>query len=469
MTQETHPGPGLLETNIAESYAAIPQSVNRPVQYLGSKLRVLPLLQDIIGVGGPDTGVVWDAFTGSSVVAQAVAGVGHRVLASDVLSSSVTFAKAALGIDRSGDEGEDAQMRLLLDESRSVFFARGWKPFLDAEEQHLEAGDGVGLLQAGANLPQRWRNASVNEAASSDLRDSFDAVQQSAHNGTPSCSGLLSATYAGTYFGLKQALRLEAIRSAIGELSSAGQISPWVTHVSLTALCTAASKAVFSAGKHFAQPHRVHAGKDITFHSRRVLEDRRVDIDATFASAFCDVVRSSRPGGEGHSAIAMGTGEATAEGLRQRDIRTVYADPPYTAQQYSRFYHLLETLIVGTPPKLQLVKGVVTSGLYPEDRFKSAYCSRVQAPVAFEHLIGISASARARLVLSYSGSSTGSTGNARTVSMEWLVEKVRQAYGAPNVTVERVNVRYRQFNHSSVEIAGRDDPEYVIVGDVHAC
>lgn len=469
MAHQTRPAMGLFETNDATPDTTRSQGVYRPVQYLGSKMRVLPLLQEIIGVGGHDAGVVWDAFTGSSVVAQAVAAAGNPVLASDMLTSSVTFAKASLGIDRCRDEREDAQMRLILDSSHLDYFPRGWKPFLEIEEQYLHSGDGIGLLQADLLLPQRWRTALLSGSVSPDLKDSFDDVQKAAENRAVSCGGLLSATYAGTYFGLRQSLRLESIRSAINELSLTEQITPWVTHVALTALCTAASKAVFSAGKHFAQPHRVRAGKDLTFHSRRVLADRGVDIDLAFETAFADVVRSSRPGGEGHQALVMETDNATVEGLRKLDVRTVYADPPYTAQQYSRFYHVLETLISAVPPKLQLVNGAVTAGLYPVARFKSSFCSRVQAPASFAHLVETSATAGARLVLSYSGNSSGTTGNARTVGMDWLVELVRQAYGAPNVSVERVNVRYKQFNHSSSEVAGRDDPEYVIVGDVNAC
>lgn len=466
MAYETDSTPRLGETTTAGTEAGFLRDVNRPVQYLGSKLRVLPLLQDIIGRGGEASGFVWDAFTGSSVVAQAVAAAGNRVLASDTLLSSVTFAKAALGVDRNGFDNADAQLQLLLSESRNVDFPKGWKTFLDLEKELLVAGDGAALLRAGAALPQRWRNPLL--AAPANLQDAFEAVDQAAERAMVSSAGLLSATYAGTYFGLKQALRLESLRAAIDELSEAEHISRWIRHVALTALCTAASSAVFSAGKHFAQPHRVVGDKDLTFHSRRVLSDRAVDIDVAFETAFRDIVRTSRSFGEGHNALLMGTDDATVHGLRERDVRTVYADPPYTAQQYSRFYHVLETLVTSTPPKLQRVRGEVTSGLYPEGRYKSAYCSRREAPRAFAHLIGTSASAGARLVLSYSGNAAGSRGNARTVSMESLVEMVRDAYGAPNVTVDRVNVKYRQFNRSSVEVAGRDDPEYVIVGESHA-
>lgn len=467
MTQQIDKVTWLAEPADDDLGSSSPPEVHRPVQYLGSKLRVLPMLRKIIAEGGSEQGVVWDAFTGSSVVAQAIAADGNQVFASDTLASSVTFAKAALGVER-GEECAEDQLHLILQVSKQDLDFHAWRPFLRLEQEYVTAGDGASLLVAEAELPQRWRRTSGDAALPPDLKAAFDFVDDMAARRAPSSAGLISATYAGTYFGLRQALRLDALRGAINSLASTQQITPWVSHVALTALCTAASKAVFSAGKHFAQPHKVHNGKDLSFHAKRIVQDRRVDIDVVFAQAFHAVVASSRPSSEGHGASVMQTEAATVEDLTRRGVKTVYADPPYTAQQYSRFYHLLETLVSGIPPKLQQFRGAVTSGLYPEDRYKSPFCSRLRAPAAFQHLITTSAAAGARLVLSYSGSSEGSRGNARTVAMDFLVEIVEKAYGAPNVKVLPANVRYRQFNHSSAEVAGRDDPEYVIVGEVSA-
>src|SRR5699024_11516526 len=57
----------------------------------------------------------------------------------------------------------------------------------------------------------------------------------------------------------------------------------------LTALCSAASTAVFSAGKHFAQPHRVRPGKSLAFHMKRALTDRSVDVVEQFRRAVHEI------------------------------------------------------------------------------------------------------------------------------------------------------------------------------------
>src|SRR5262249_31670739 len=140
--------------------------------------------------------------------------------------------------------------------------------------------------------------------------------------------------------------------------------------------------------------------------------------------------QAARPVGEGHFAYHGRVEDVTAADLRRWGVTTVYADPPYTAQQYSRFYHLLDTIVSGCLRPLQRVRGAVTSGLYPDGRYLSPYCSRRNAPAAFMNLAEVSASAGARLVISYSGtpSPDAATGNARSVTIRQLVECVSAVY-----------------------------------------
>ena len=58
----------------------------------------------------------------------------------------------------------------------------------------------------------------------------------------------------------------------------------------------------------------------------------------------------------------------------------VYIDPPYNSRQYSRFYHLLETLVKWDKPKLY------GTALKPETENTSDYC-KAKAPDRFAELI----------------------------------------------------------------------------------
>lgn len=66
--------------------------------------------------------------------------------------------------------------------------------------------------------------------------------------------------------------------------------------------------------------------------------------------------------------------------VRKITADVVYIDPPYNSRQYSRFYHVLETLTVWDKPKLT---GVALKR--PEENM-SEYCKN-NAPVVFEDLI----------------------------------------------------------------------------------
>ncbi len=66
--------------------------------------------------------------------------------------------------------------------------------------------------------------------------------------------------------------------------------------------------------------------------------------------------------------------------VRKISADVVYIDPPYNSRQYSRFYHVLETLTLWDEPKLT---GVALKR--PEENM-SDYC-RSKAPVVFEDLI----------------------------------------------------------------------------------
>jgi adenine-specific DNA-methyltransferase len=73
----------------------------------------------------------------------------------------------------------------------------------------------------------------------------------------------------------------------------------------------------------------------------------------------------------------------------------VYADPPYTADHYSRYYHVLETLVQYDYPALS------GRGLYRDKRFQTPFSLKTKAPDALEHLVLATSQLGADLILSY--------------------------------------------------------------------
>lgn len=435
----------------------------RPVQFLGSKLRSLDLIAGELNALDVPPGRVWEPFTGSSVVAQRFAAEGHRVWATDALESSAIFAAGMLGVNRAPSS------RPLIEAAAEVSAPRlipgSWSPWLDQETRALTELDGKALLAIGADFPQRWRTTGGGHA----LHRLFQEVETAASNAESQHDGLISATYAGTYFGIKQALTLEQLRSRIDIVApSDDPAARWERTGLLTALSSAASAAVFSAGKHFAQPHRVRPGKDLAFHAQRALKDRSVDVAEEFRLAAQEIDARAAGSESQHDAGHRLVEDVRASDLIERGISAVYADPPYTAQQYSRFYHVLEVLTTGVPVRLQQVKGNVTSGLYPDKKYHSPFSSRQQAPAAFRHLLSTARDAGAHMIMSYSDTRGATTGNSRVVSLASLVQWAKAVYGRDAVAVQELDLRYRQFNSGPLGVANRRDPEFIVTGRARA-
>ena len=74
----------------------------------------------------------------------------------------------------------------------------------------------------------------------------------------------------------------------------------------------------------------------------------------------------------------------------------VYADPPYSAVHYSRFYHVIETLVRYDHPHLEY------KGRYRDDRYQSPFDKRKEVAEAFRLLFDAVNERKSHLILSYS-------------------------------------------------------------------
>ena len=208
-----------------------------------------------------------------------------------------------------------------------------------------------------------------------------------AHEGAYAC---FTATYANAYFSLTQCAEIDSIRCAIDTLRGRGVLTQAQFDWALLALGHAALRVANTTG-HFAQ---FLTPSERNF--RRVAQQfARSTFDQWLAS-----LDSLKP---------AGTAEWRAENLATRsdcsallrtvssagDVGVVYCDPPYTDDQYSRFYHVWETLVLNDYPT------VSGAGLYRPDRFTTPFSLRSKVEGAFQALVEEVASTGADLVLSY--------------------------------------------------------------------
>ena len=422
----------------------------RPIQYLGNKLRALPEIMDAAAGLIGHRGRVSDLFTGTTVVAQAFAGRGYEVSAVDTQRYAVIFANAMLGIGRQRREScSFATLSAIGITAPNTSFRNPWIPVLGREAEAVFIADAGALAAVYSDLPLIWQAQDHPFRAHVEVEERRSAIGE---------SPLLTSIYAGSYFGVQQALVLDEFRQNVELARSAGRISSWQYSAALTAIMSAASAAAHTAGKHFAQPLNAGSSRNEKFLADRLLQDRRIDIEREFAAA-CDAINSQAvPADSGHKTWC---GPAESFVSRGNAADLYYLDPPYTAQQYSRFYHVLETICTYEYPQL-FENGAVTTGLYPTTRYKSAFSSKRKAPSAFQAITKRARISGAALAISYSQSAADSRGNARMISLEQLLEVCAAEYGRTNVEFFQLSHRYRQFNSASASNTQRDDPEILM-------
>lgn len=422
----------------------------RPVQFLGAKTRTLDSLCAAMLEHLEPGSSMLDVFTGSSIVAQQMARVGFSVAATDALEHCVHFARALLGVGRPSGVREESPPALCGDDA----WLDAWGPWLQRERSAINSRDSDALIRISEAIPQIWRP--TNAAAS--LASFFEAMR--AGETSP---GIVSSHYAGTYFGLLQATEIDRIRAGIAQEARRGSIGPWEESLLLTALLSAASECAFSAGKHYAQPHRIRPDKDLSFIRTRILSDRSKEVGRIFHERLHRAIHAANLAGSGHAASPATLAHHLDNPFSLGKFEGIYADPPYTAQQYSRFYHVPEVICANRVPRLQKVNGHVTRGIYCEGRFKSPFCSSRRARAAFEDLAQLAKAHGATLFLSYSGSRSGRTGNARALNLNDLRAFLVGSFGARHVQERDLPIGYRQFNNTGSSVNGRDDFELLFV------
>ncbi|MDO8730369.1 MAG: DNA adenine methylase [Candidatus Omnitrophota bacterium] len=451
----------------------------RLIQYLGSKLNVLDQIIPDIKSELPYGGTCVDLFAGTTVIGQSLTN-HSSILSNDCLRFSRLFSDVLVVGPK--DKPAEVPLPKLSRITESKHYSNNlemlnavYAEALAAEEAILRAGDKKGLGEFCETLPTWWKDEKhwLEYGKIRNFINELDLVaKRKIPSSFPAC--LFTTYYAGNYFGLKQAIEIDSTRFAVERLRAEGQLTDWQAKAVLVALIAASSRAVGSAGKHFAQPLIIHGSTQRLFALERVLSDRMISI-ATEMQAAMDTIdsKASPPRFPGKSFLvyfetlvdtAKKKGATTAfkEFFHVDRVDCIYADPPYTAQQYSRFYHVLETLVLYDYPPIQthpLRSGGFTQGLYREHRHKSPFCSRSAAKDVFEALFLIASQVSNSLILSYSSTNNGS-GNPRMIDTETILKLGKKYFR--EITEKTIRHRYRKLNREEKNKRG-NDPEKLYI------
>ncbi|MBX3132220.1 MAG: DNA adenine methylase [Gemmatimonadaceae bacterium] len=429
----------------------------RPIHYLGSKLRILDAVIGSIRDAAPKGRAV-DLFSGSGTVAHSLSRE-RPVIAVDIQEYARVLANA-LFIGGAAGLTTPSRDQLLRSSPELQVVLDCIKPLIKYEaslEQAAATGSFERLADFLAECPLLTLPAQgVRTPASVEvLHDTVRRLREADLWGAPQTLALRH--FGGVYFSFAQAFEIDLL------LNFAHRKSGSARDVAVGAVLSSASHAVSSIGKQFAQPIslRTRAGQYKPHVVEKLLQERNKSVHAHFAAA---VERFNASEGRPTSRAERAD---YREFLARRDeeYSVIYADPPYTRDHYSRYYHVLETLALRDEPMItqsNLGDARPSRGVYRANRHQSPFSIRSQAPDAFRQLFALARRHDCPLVLSYSPFDKAAGSHPRTIDLSTLADLAHGQFASVRI-VSAGAFRHSKLNSRSRALRASSEAEQIFI------
>ena len=233
--------------------------------------------------------------------------------------------------------------------------------------------------RATLNRWKVWKDARILDSSGLDIAVWQKKAQELCSSNSEDSTSLVFRCYGGYYFSPTQALAFDAMLRALPS-------DRFVRQLCLAATIIAASNCVASPG-HTAQPFKA------TKTASKYLLDAWQRDPFTYAGKAFEKLAPLYANVLG--ATMVGDANEIASDLSADDL--VFVDPPYSGVQYSRFYHVLETIARGR------CTNVSGEGRYPprSERPISLYSQRSKSQFVISDLLAKLASNGCTVVMTF--------------------------------------------------------------------
>lgn len=331
--------------------------------YMGTKKALLPTIMLCSELWMPKGSLLLDLMCGSGIVAGAFAQL-QTTAASDALE----FCRLLAQVQGSG-----------FSRTRAIKLITNAKPIIRNQLLHLESI--VGEVSSRERNIFRLVDSSSLAREYAAFVDAFPELALTGFgargNSPPEedrrpLEGLIfTSYYANMFFGVQQAMEIDSIRFAIDTIEDPVDRS-WA----LGALVASVSRIGTTYAGHFAQPPAPVKELLRPNQVQNVINKRTVSVVREFEQRLLALATASESA-RGTVIPVNGPWQvALREAATTLDDRfVVYVDPPYGRDEYSRYYHVLETLVRYDYP---LVSGAANVPLKRSYRFASEFHTRNQ-------------------------------------------------------------------------------------------
>ena len=263
------------------------------------------------------------------------------------------------------------------------------------------------------------------------------------HKSFPYC--LFTTYFSNIYFGMEQSFQIDSIRYAIEQFEDK-QLQEWMIGV----LIITASVVASNYGGHFAQPKKINQEN-----LESILDQRKKSVWLEFSRRLMAIAEESEKR-KAPIHIIPGPWQNALAFLKARNIRNalVYVDAPYKRDDYSRYYHVLETLARYDYPDSEY--NCRTRSISKGERFRSEFSTRNIGKVENQFVFLITEILKSNHVCAWSYSNNGAADIMRVI--EGVLENK-----SCNVYIYAVEHRHVSQGKKRKEVPNKKTVEYCIV------
>lgn len=427
------------------------------IRYIGNKTKLLPNIKQVVDDNLNGTGCILDLFSGSTVVAQYLSDK-YTVYTNDIQKYSYIVSKAVLEIDSNFDYTvlnvehitNSKYFNLNLQYINSI-----WMNALQYEKELIDV-----LINNIENeeILQKFKKYyedspyvfNYEDGNYPDVFKGLDNIYSKENyrklhdNKTDNFYILFSLNYAMPYFSLNQAAFIDSYRFAIDKMLFNKEISETEYYIYLSLLIYLLNNIVTSVGDHYAQPQqfKVSNNKKLKKEIIKIINKKSLDLLNCISQKCEEFKKINSNNIICHNKSFCNNYIDMLNFKDMENVDLIYIDPPYTNAHYSRFYHILETLVNYDYPDLEYF------GRYRNDRFQSSFCIKSKALVEFECMIEKCAGINKPIVISYSDT------KQCIVPKSELIDICKKYY--EEVNVEELDYLYRNFGQQPNKVKGKE-------------
>lgn len=395
------------------------------LNYQGSKNNLSNFIYNNIEKYIPSGKAILDIFCGAGSVSNIFRST-HKVFANDAETYSYIIVDAILN-------QPDYTLEPNFFDCFSKEFEKTTKqlssPILDyinKEREYILTQNSSLLIDLYKEFPTVW-----NEKKSSLINEKLtvEAVRKSKK------FIIFTSYYAGSYFGIEQAIEIDSLIKCIKSQNESFRNSLFAC------LFYAMKEVVFSKDGHMAQPLNLEKNES------KLLAIRQKSVFGYFKAKFNEYLSIPISKFNKKNEVFNLDFNDLLEKVDLSEVGLIYADPPYTDMQYSRYYHLLNVAVNYDYPDLTIGrKGEYTKGLYAEGRFQSKLSQRSSASEQIKKLMIFCKKNNINLALSYAYPQDPIKQHIDryTISIDNLIQYANDIFG-DNVLV--VKQKYSHSNH----------------------